>query len=138
MRIKLEKRAYYPLGSRIVVRPDQAETQTRSGLHLSSVALEPPATGVVIATSEAAEDHGVSVGAKVIFTRGNHHGVPKVPGQPDVIVLRVPEEVLCVFCDDREATPEEEKGEEDAKASLAAARASLVHGASEFGSVKNA
>ena len=44
--------ALKPLGDRVIVKADEAEAQTASGLYLAPEAKEKPQTGVVIAVGE--------------------------------------------------------------------------------------
>ena len=48
--------ALKPLGDRVIVKADEAEAQTASGLYLASEAKEKPTTGVVIAVGEGKLD----------------------------------------------------------------------------------
>ena len=41
-----------PLGDRVIVKADEAETTTASGLYLASDAKEKPQTGVVVSVGE--------------------------------------------------------------------------------------
>ena len=48
--------ALKPLGDRVIVKADEAEAQTASGLYLATEAKEKPQTGVVIAVGEGKLD----------------------------------------------------------------------------------
>ena len=85
--------ALKPLGDRVIVKADEAEAQTASGLYLASESKEKPQTGTVIAVGEGKLDRDgnkvpvpVKKGDKVIFgkycgTEINHDG-------EDVLILR--------------------------------------------------
>lgn len=45
-----------PLGDRVIVKADEAETTTASGLYLASDAKEKPQTGVVVSVGEGKLD----------------------------------------------------------------------------------
>ena len=66
--------ALKPLGDRVIVKADEAETQTASGLYLASDEKEKPQTGTVIAVGEGKLDKDgnkvpvpVKEGDKVIY-----------------------------------------------------------------------
>ena len=78
-----------PLGDRVIVKADEAEQTTASGLYLASEAKEKPQTGEVIAVGEGKLDKNgnlvpvpVKVGDKVIYGKYVHYG-----GE-DVLILR--------------------------------------------------
>jgi chaperonin GroES len=59
-----------PLGSRIVVRPDDdAESRTTGGIYIPETAKEKPQTGMVIAIGDEEDDIKVAVGQKVLFPK---------------------------------------------------------------------
>ena len=65
-----------PLGDRVIVKTDEAETQTKSGLILADTAKEKPQRGSVIAVGEGKlDDKGeripvdVKVGDTVIYSK---------------------------------------------------------------------
>ena len=82
-----------PLGDRVIVKADEAEQTTASGLYLASEAKEKPQTGEVIAVGEGKLDKNgnlvpvpVKVGDKVIY--GKFGGTEiNVEGE-DVLILR--------------------------------------------------
>ena len=68
--------ALKPLGDRVIVKADEAEAQTASGLYLASESKEKPQTGTVIAVGEGKIDKDgnkfpvpVKVGDKVIYSK---------------------------------------------------------------------
>lgn len=82
-----------PLGDRVIVKVDEAEATTASGLYLASEAKEKPQTGTVIAVGEGRFDNDgnlvkvpVSVGDKVIY--GKFGGTEVHYGGEDVLILR--------------------------------------------------
>lgn len=61
--------SFKPLGDRVLIRQDEAEETTASGLFIASSAKEKPCTGVVVATGEGKLD-----------SNGNMIPVPVKPG----------------------------------------------------------
>jgi len=57
-----------PLGARVLIRPQDQEARTASGILLPETAKEKPQTGVVVAVGDD-EDIKVQVGDKVIFAK---------------------------------------------------------------------
>lgn len=85
--------ALKPLGDRVIVKADEAEAQTASGLYLAKEAKEKPQTGVVIAVGEGKLDKDgnkipvpVKAGDKVIF--GKYGGTEVSYDGEDVLILR--------------------------------------------------
>ena len=85
--------ALKPLGDRVIVKADEAEAQTASGLYLASEAKEKPQTGKVIAVGEGKLDKDgkkmpmpVKKGDKVIF--GKYGGTEVTHEGEDVLILR--------------------------------------------------
>ena len=85
--------ALKPLGDRVIVKADEAEAQTASGLYLASESKEKPQTGVVIAVGEGKLDRDgnkvpvpVKKGDKVIF--GKYGGTEITHDGEDVLILR--------------------------------------------------
>ncbi|MDR0458946.1 MAG: co-chaperone GroES [Coriobacteriales bacterium] len=82
-----------PLGDRVIVKQDEAETTTASGLVLASTAQEKPDRGTVIAVGEGKLDsHGnlvkpqVNVGDSVIYSK--YGGTEVKVGDEELIILR--------------------------------------------------
>ena len=81
-----------PLGDRVIIKQDEAEEKTASGLYLASEAKEKPQTGVVLAVGEGKLDKEgtlvpvpVKVGDKVIY--GKYGGTEiKLDGE-DYLIL---------------------------------------------------
>lgn len=85
--------ALKPLGDRVIVRADEAEAQTASGLYLASETKEKPQTGVVVAVGEGKIGKDgkpipvpVKKGDKVIF--GKYGGTEVNYDGQDVLILR--------------------------------------------------
>ena len=85
--------ALKPLGDRVIVKADEVEAQTASGLYLASETKEKPTTGTVIAVGEGKLDKDgnkvpvpVKVGDKVIF--GKYGGTEVTHEDEDVLILR--------------------------------------------------
>ena len=82
-----------PLGDRVILRQDEAEVTTASGLYLASDAKEKPQTGTVLAVGEGKLDKEgkhlpmpVKVGDKVITSKYSGTEV-KIDGE-ELIVVR--------------------------------------------------
>ena len=82
-----------PLGDRVIIKPDEAETTTASGLYIASEAKEKPTTGVVLAVGDGKLDKDgkhlpmpVEVGDKVIY--GKFGGTEVTVDGEDVLILR--------------------------------------------------
>ena len=85
--------ALKPLGDRVIVKADEAEAQTASGLYLATETKEKPTTGTVVAVGEGKLDKDgnmvpvpVKVGDKVIF--GKYGGTEVTYDGEDVLILR--------------------------------------------------
>ena len=85
--------ALKPLGDRVIVKADEAEAQTASGLYLASESKEKPQTGTVIAVGEGKIDKDgnkfpvpVKVGDKVIY--GKYGGTEVTHEGEDYLILR--------------------------------------------------
>jgi chaperonin GroES len=90
-----------PLGDRVIVKQDEAETTTASGIVLASSAQEKPQRGTVIAVGEGKLDNngnlvvpGVKQGDSVIYSKYGGTEV-KIDGQ-EVIILRA-DDIYAVF-----------------------------------------
>ena len=90
-----------PLGDRVIVKADEAEQTTASGLYLASEAKEKPQTGEVIAVGEGKLDKNgnlvpvpVKVGDKVIY--GKYGGTEITVDGEDVMILRA-DDIYAVF-----------------------------------------
>jgi chaperonin GroES len=82
-----------PLGDRVIVKQDEAEKTTSSGLYLASDSKEKPTTGTVLAVGEGKVIEAdeilpmpVKVGDKVIY--GKYGGTEITVGGEDVLILR--------------------------------------------------
>jgi chaperonin GroES len=90
-----------PLDDRIVVKPNEAETQTASGLVIPDTAKEKPQQGVVLAVGpgKRAESTGevipvgIEVGQTVLYSK--YGGTEVTAGGEDVLVLNA-RDVLAV------------------------------------------
>ncbi|MCL1798977.1 MAG: co-chaperone GroES [Eggerthellaceae bacterium] len=90
-----------PLGDRVIVKQDEAETTTAGGLILASDAKEKPQTGVVLAVGEGKLDKAgknlpmpVKTGDKVIY--GKYGGTEITVDGEDVLILRA-DDIYAVF-----------------------------------------
>ena len=90
-----------PLGDRVIIKADEAETTTASGLYIASEAKEKPTTGVVLAVGDGKLDKDgnlvpvpVKEGDRVLY--GKYGGTEvKVNGE-EVMILRS-EDIYAVF-----------------------------------------
>ena len=65
-----EKMKIQPLGSRVLVKPDnESEGRTSAGLYIPETAKEKPQTGFVVAVGDDDENIKVSVGQKILFPK---------------------------------------------------------------------
>lgn len=90
-----------PLGDRIIIKQDEAEMTTASGLFIAKETKEKPQTGVVLAVGEGKLDNNgnmvkvpVSVGDRVIY--GKFGGTEVEVGGETVLILRA-DDVYAVF-----------------------------------------
>lgn len=90
-----------PLGDRVIVKPDEAEEKTASGLFLANDAKEKPQSGIVLAVGEGRIDRDgnkiavpVSVGQKVVY--GKFGGTELTVEGDKVLVLRA-DDLIAVF-----------------------------------------
>ena len=58
-----------PLGSRVLVRVEQEDNVTSSGLHVPDTAKEKPQRGVVVAVGDDSDVIKVAVGDRVLFPK---------------------------------------------------------------------
>ena len=85
--------ALKPLGDRVIVKADEAEETTASGLYLARESKEKPQTGIVLAVGEGKLDKDgnkipvpVKVGDKVIY--GKYGGTEITYDDEEVLILR--------------------------------------------------
>lgn len=90
-----------PLGDRVIIKQDEAEEKTASGLYLASEAKEKPQTGKVLAVGEGKLDKDgnlvpvpVKVGDKVLY--GKYGGTEIHVDGEDVMILRA-DDIYAVF-----------------------------------------
>lgn len=82
-----------PLGDRVIVKQDEAETTTAAGLYLATESKEKPQTGTVLAVGEGKLDKDgkhlpmpVKEGDKVIY--GKYGGTDITVDGQEVLILR--------------------------------------------------
>lgn len=82
-----------PLGDRVIIKQDEAEEKTASGLYLASEAKEKPQTGTVLAVGEGKMDKDgkylpmpVKEGDKVLY--GKYGGTEVTVDGEEVMILR--------------------------------------------------
>ena len=90
-----------PLGDRVIVKQDEAETTTASGLYLASEAKEKPQTGVVVAVGEGKLDKNgkylpmpVKVGDRVIYSK---YGGTDITLEGDEVLILRADDLYAVF-----------------------------------------
>jgi chaperonin GroES len=82
-----------PLGDRVIVKQDDAETKTASGILLAANAQEKPQRGVVLAVGEGKLDNngnlvapGVKAGDHVLYSK--YGGTEIKEGEDEYVMLR--------------------------------------------------
>ena len=90
-----------PLGDRVIVKQDEAEETTASGLYIASEAKEKPQSGIVLAVGDGKLDKDgnmvpvpVKVGDKVVY--GKFGGTEISVDGEDVLILRA-DDLYAVF-----------------------------------------
>ena len=90
-----------PLGDRVVIKRDEAEQTTASGLFLATESKEKPQTGIVLAVGEGYRKKNggftplpVKVGDKVLYGKYGGNEV-KVDGE-EVLIVRA-DDIFAVF-----------------------------------------
>ena len=90
-----------PLGDRVIVKQDEAEETTASGLYIASEAKEKPQSGIVLAVGDGKLDKDgnmvpvpVKVGDKVVY--GKFGGTEISVDGEDVLILRA-DDLYTVF-----------------------------------------
>lgn len=90
-----------PLGDRVIIRADEAETTTASGLYLATESKEKPQTGTVLAVGEGKLDKDgnkievpVKVGDRVLY--GKYGGTEVTVDGEDVLIMRA-DDLYAVF-----------------------------------------
>ena len=90
-----------PLGDRVIVKRDEVEDKTASGLYLSRESKEKPQTGVVVAVGEGKRDKDgallpmpVKAGDKVLY--GKFGGTEVTVDEEELLIVRA-EDIYGVF-----------------------------------------
>ena len=90
-----------PLGDRVIVKRDEVEDKTASGLYLSRESKEKPQTGVVVSVGEGKRDKDgalipmpVKVGDKVLY--GKFGGTEVTVDEEELLIVRA-EDIYGVF-----------------------------------------
>ena len=90
-----------PLGDRVIVKQDEAEETTASGLYIASDSKEKPQSGIVLAVGDGKMDKDgnmvpvpVKVGDKVVY--GKFGGTEISVDGEDVLILRA-DDLYAVF-----------------------------------------
>ena len=90
-----------PLGDRVIIKQDEVETVTASGILLASTTQEKPQRGVVIAVGEGRLDNngnlvkpGVKVGDSVIY--GKYGGTEVNIDGEEFLILRA-DDIYAIF-----------------------------------------
>lgn len=92
-----------PLGDRVIVKRDEAETTTASGLYIASSAKEKPQSGIVLAVGEGKLDKDgnrvavpVKEGDRVLY--GKFGGTEITVDGEEVLILRA-DDLFAVYTD---------------------------------------
>ncbi|MCL2632051.1 MAG: co-chaperone GroES [Coriobacteriia bacterium] len=92
-----------PLGDRVLIKQDEAETTTTSGLIIAASATERPDRGVVVAVGEGRLDNNgnlikpvVNVGDTVFYSK--YGGTEVKDGEDEFIILRS-DDIYAIFTD---------------------------------------
>ena len=92
-----------PLGDRVIVKRDEAETTTASGLILASTSKEKPQSGIVLAVGEGKLDKDgnlipmpVKEGDRVLY--GKYGGTEVTVEGEEVLILRA-DDLFAVYTD---------------------------------------
>ncbi len=90
-----------PLGDRVIIRQDEAESTTASGLYLAHDSKEKPQSGTVLAVGEGKMDKDgnlvpvpVKVGDKIIY--GKYGGTEITVDDEEVLIVRA-DDIYAVF-----------------------------------------
>lgn len=90
-----------PLGDRVIIRADEAEVTTASGLYLATESKEKPQTGTVVAVGEGKLDKDgnkvevpVKVGDRVLY--GKYGGTEVTVDGEEVLIMRA-DDLYAVF-----------------------------------------
>jgi chaperonin GroES len=90
-----------PLGDRVIIKQDEAETTTASGLFIAGDSKEKPQTGTVLAVGEGKLDKDgnkvavpVKVGDRVVY--GKYGGTQITVDDEEVLIVRA-EDIYGVF-----------------------------------------
>lgn len=90
-----------PLGDRVIIKQDEMEAKTSSGLYLAADSKEKPQTGTVLAVGEGRLDKDgnrlpvpVEVGDRVVFSK--YGGNEVVCDDDDVLIVRA-DDIYAVF-----------------------------------------
>ena len=93
--------ALKPLADRVIVKRDEVEDKTASGLYLSRESKEKPQTGTVVAVGEGKRDKDgalipmpVKVGDKVLY--GKYGGTEVTVDDEELLIVRA-EDIYGVF-----------------------------------------
>lgn len=95
--------ALIPLGDRVLIKQDQAEETTASGLYLASDSQEKPQSGIVLAVGEGKFDKNgnripmpVAVGDHVVFAK---YGATEVEVDGEQVLLMRAEDMYAKYAD---------------------------------------
>ena len=90
-----------PLGDRVIVKQDEAENTTASGLFIASESKEKPQTGIVLAVGEGKIDKDgkllpmpVKEGDRVIYSK---YGGTEITAEGEEVLILRADDVLAVY-----------------------------------------
>lgn len=79
-----------PMGTKIVVKVEEAENKTAKGIIIPDAAKEKPTIGVIVAINETTkEDFNVDVGTRILF--GKFAGTEVVIEKEKLLILEIDE-----------------------------------------------
>lgn len=79
-----------PMGTKVVVKVEEAENKTAKGIIIPDAAKEKPTVGTIVAVNETTkEDFKVDVGTKLLF--GKYSGTEVVLDNQKLLILEIDE-----------------------------------------------
>jgi chaperonin GroES len=83
-----------PINNRILVRPDEKETETPSGIIIPDNSVEKPLSGVVISVSTYGDLAPVKVGDRVLFSR---YGYDETKASGETLYIVSESSILAIY-----------------------------------------
>ena len=85
-----------PLSDRVLVKPQEAETKTASGLYIPDSAKEKPQQGKVVAVGKGKKDHDMTVKVGDLVLYGKYSGSELKHEGSDYLIMRE-EDILAII-----------------------------------------